>query len=500
MPDHTAVRRAVERIGPVSVLALLAGAYFAAQLLLTNPARFFGWDEAIYLAEAFPDVPSIEWGPHRARGIVYLVAPVGLLASLGEPVRVYMAAATSLLLFLAYAAWRPTIGWGAVWAAAVFAFSWIGLAQGTDVLPNLPAALCAVGLTGAFLARVMAARTPMNTVGVVGFGSALALLRPTESAPLAVVLVVSATWWVLRAAEGPQLVRARLLPDAALLAGGLALGWMHWVFEAVQLFGGPVQRLVAAAETLPGPPDAPLSLLWAYAGMIDGPLHHAGTDGLPVMAIVWSTFLLGGCVLAMSAGGRAERTIGGTVLTASVGLLSWYLAYDWIEVRFLAPAWALASVAVGLGYAELRSNLPSRRSARAAAIAVVLAALVLVPWHARIARDVGTYQAQVAESHRAVADAMRSLAGEGECVFYADDAARQLELASGCDGTPISTVSRDPPAGLPAQRASGASVFVAVRQRRPPSSFLDGWHDRTIRAAHGPDWTVYFLPRSGSRS
>lgn len=498
-----AARRWASLVKPIHALALLAATFFVVQLLLMDPQRFFGWDESIYLAEVLPNRPSIGWDAHRARGVPILIAPVALAAPAVTAVRVYMAAGTALLAFLAYACWPKMIGWGAVWSAAAFLFSWIALAQGHEVLPNIPAALCAVGVAGAFVGRMRGARTAASAIAVVGFGFALALLRPTETVPLAGVLALAGAWWT-RASRSPlgEAVDGRrrlLVEELGLLATGMALGWGQWLVEAVTAFGGPLQRLRAAADILPGPPDSVVAMLWAYVQMMNGPWGGPDVAGLPSMALTWSAFVLVGCALAVI-GRQTARSIGVTCLTASVALLAWYLAYDWIEVRFLAPAWALASVAVGIGYARVGKVM---RSPRTVAVGVTLGGVVvaaLLVMHVRVAQDVVAYQSAVAESDRAVGEAMQALADGNPCAFYTDYGAPQLELGSGCDGTWVDAVDVHIMAEITDRRQSGQQVFVALRQDPSAGSFFAAWDTRRIPAQHGPEWRLYIPPeRVGAR-
>lgn len=494
-----AVRRYASAVRPGNVLIVVAGIYFVTQLLIIEPDRFFGWDEAIYLAEVYPDRPSIEWGPHRARGVTFLVAPVAALAPEGEAVRIYMAAATALLLFLAYATWLPSMGWGATWGGMAFAFSWMPLVQGSEVLPNMPAALCAVGLTGAFLGRVMGSRRLWSAVAIVMFGCALALLRPSETVPLASVLVVGSAYWSLaRRASSPSPSPGDLLGDIALLGAGVALGWSHWVVEAVTKFDGPMQRLSAAAAVLPRAPDSLLSVLWTYIQTVDGPLAYPGQAGLTPVGAVWMVFLLTGCVFAMI-DGKAARFLAATVLIAAIALLAGYLMYDWIEVRFLAPAWALVSVAVGLGFSRLVHVVRPNRAAMASVASLVAVAALLIPWHIGIAQDLSTYLSELAESDREVAEAIRALTASPPCAFYADYGTPQLEFASGCEGTFISGAGPEAPPGLQDSRSAAGGVVVALRQEPRPGSFLEGWDTRRIAALHGPDWTLYVPPEQPNR-
>ncbi|HVM12807.1 MAG TPA: hypothetical protein VM287_00550 [Egibacteraceae bacterium] len=488
------MRRYASAVRPGHVLIVVAGTYFVTQLLIIQPERFFGWDEAIYLAEVYPDRPSIEWGPHRARGVTFLVAPVAALAPEAEAVRIYMAAATALLLLLAYASWLPSIGWGAAWGGMAFAFSWMPLVQGSEVLPNIPAALCAVGLTGAFLGRVMGGRRLWSAAAVVMFGCALALLRPSETVPLATVLVMGGAYWSLAGRpSSASLSHGHLLADLVLLGAGMALGWGHWVVEAVTKFDGPMRRFSAAAAVLPGSPDSVLSMLWTYIQTVDGPLAYPGQAGLTPIGVVWMAFFLTGCVFALI-DGKAARFLAATVLVAAIALLAGYLMYDWIEVRFLAPAWALVSIAVGLGFSRLVHVVRPNRAATASAASLVAVAVVLMPWHIGIAQDLSAYLSEMAQSDREVAEAIRALTGSPPCAVYADYGTPQLEFASGCEGTFISGAGPEAPPGLQDSRSAAGGVVVALRQEPPAESFLEGWKEKTIPALHGPDWTLYVPP------
>jgi len=153
------------------LLVIVGAAYLVAQLLLFSPDRAPSWDEAIYLSQVTPDVPAIAFAPSRARGISLLVAPITLAGGSLPTVRVFLAALSSVALVGSFLLWVPALGLGVPVAAFLFASTWVGLFYGSEVMPNLWAAVLAVEAGGTLLldrdeCLALADRSGITIVGV----------------------------------------------------------------------------------------------------------------------------------------------------------------------------------------------------------------------------------------------------------------------------------------------------------------------------------------------
>ncbi len=217
------------------LLVIVGAAYLVAQLLLFSPDRAPSWDEAIYLSQVTPDVPAIAFAPSRARGISLLVAPITLAGGSLPTVRVFLAALSSVALVASFLLWVPALGLGAPVAGFLFGFTWLGLFYGSEVMPNLWAAILAVGAAGALVRRVEdGARWGAIGAGVlVGL---MALVRPGDALALSGALALYVL--LFRRSSSRALVS---------LGAGLAIGWGAWLVEMSVRFGGPVRALREAA-------------------------------------------------------------------------------------------------------------------------------------------------------------------------------------------------------------------------------------------------------------
>jgi hypothetical protein len=69
-------------------LAVVAGAFTLAQLVLVPPGMGLGWDESVYVSQVSPHAPAAFFSAPRARGVPLLVAPVAAWSTSTELLRV----------------------------------------------------------------------------------------------------------------------------------------------------------------------------------------------------------------------------------------------------------------------------------------------------------------------------------------------------------------------------------------------------------------------------
>src|SRR5690349_4464578 len=77
------------------LIAVVAGAFLLAQLLLVRPGLGLGWDETVYVSQVSAHAPAAYFSAPRARGISLLVAPVTSWSSSTALLRVYLAVLSS---------------------------------------------------------------------------------------------------------------------------------------------------------------------------------------------------------------------------------------------------------------------------------------------------------------------------------------------------------------------------------------------------------------------
>jgi hypothetical protein len=316
---------------------------FLAQVALTDLGRAPGWDEAIYLSQVDPDVPTLPFAASRARGIVVLVAP---LVAAGLPltaIRTVLALGSSAALVAAAAAWRPIVGTRiAAAAAATIGLSWLGLFSGAEVMPNLWSGIMLLGVCGLF-ARGLAAEWFRPSWPTLVLLAGAAVMRPIDAVVVAVVLVgVSMRrdadlWWPLG------------------VLGAVLAGVVPWLLEMSVRFGGPVGaiREALAVGRVEGGADI-VETTRLHLALADGPLTGPDSGPIPVPAVLWWLAVLW---LAGWYGRRAVEParLGALVgFACGVGLLLVYLVgVDGVAPRFLLPAIALLTMAAAAGVTAL---------------------------------------------------------------------------------------------------------------------------------------------------
>ncbi len=150
-----AARRASRRLptaDSVWWLALVAGLFSCAQLVFVVPHLGLSWDETVYISQLSVHAPAAFFDPARARGVPLLVAPVTLLTGSVVALRIYLAVASGIGLFLALLTWRGLRpAWILALAAAVYGTLWVALYYGPQAMPDEWVAFSALAAVGFFL-------------------------------------------------------------------------------------------------------------------------------------------------------------------------------------------------------------------------------------------------------------------------------------------------------------------------------------------------------------
>ncbi len=266
------------RTGGQGWLALVAGAFVVAQLVLVRPGMGLGWDETVYVSQVSTQAPASFFSAPRARGVSLLAAPITSWSSSTELLRVYLALLSGLGLFLALRVWRGLFPVRVlVLAGALFATLWVTLFYGPQAMPNYWVAIGALACVGYFL-HARADRFDLMALWGVGVSAALiAWMRPTDAVYVTLPLLVL-----------PLCVRrrGRWRLWGALVAG-LVAGAGQWVIEAFVSYGGLAQRLADASRIQGG-------LGWHFA--VDDQARSLVGDTLcrpcggampPVAVMVW---------------------------------------------------------------------------------------------------------------------------------------------------------------------------------------------------------------------
>ena len=335
----SSVGRSRSTSGGQGWLALGAGAFTLAQLVLVRPDMGLGWDETVYVSQVSSHAPAAYFSAPRARGVTLLVAPITSWSSSTELLRVYLALLSGLGLVLALRAWRglfPIRVLGL--AGALFATLWVNLFYGPQAMPNYWVAIGGLACVGYFL-HARADRVDRAALWGVGVSAALiAWMRPMDAvyvtAPLLALLVC-----VRRRGRG------RLL---AALVMGLMAGAVEWIVEAYVSYGGLGERLARASWIQDG-------LGWNFA--VDDQMRGLGGNTLcrpcdgpmpPVVVTLWWFVLPLVAALGLAVAVRARRT-SRTLLPlacAATAGFPYLFLIGYAAPRFLQPSYALLAIPV----------------------------------------------------------------------------------------------------------------------------------------------------------
>ena len=448
--------------------------YLVAQVALFSSSRPPGWDESVYLSQVMPGVDAMVFLASRARGITLLIAPVTVLGGSVEQVRLFLMVVSAIAMTISFRVWIPLIGLAAPVAAVMFSFTWLALLNGSEVMPNLWAAILGLATTG-LVARRLEGGKASHVVLAAAALAAMALTRPTEAA-------------VLTSAIGLYVVifrrsRWRLLGSLGI---GLALGWLPWFVEMSIRFGGPVHALDEAA----------------VAGHVTTTLtrsvfvHLAASDGrppggdIPLGGVIWWGLLVTLTIVAIVKARRDERTAAILGGVSSLALaFEYFLFVSGTAPRFMLPVYALVSVPAAIGVVWMLRGSTMRRTTG------VIAILTLLPWtiwqgvvadRFQSRREISTYAFQT------LGLTIRDLAADRQCSVISPHGWPTIAFTSGCHG---SRLLRSVPSApeLAELRTHGREVFVILKKPAPRRSSLGGL---TPVPARGPNqtWLIYHVP------
>jgi hypothetical protein len=477
-------RRRVPASGPGSpwrprghrLLAAVAGAFTLAQLLLVRPGMGLGWDETVYVSQVAAQAPPAFFSAPRARGVTLLVAPVTSWSTSTELLRIYLALASGLGLYLALRVWRGLFPARVVAVAgALFASLWVTLFYGPQAMPNYWVALGGLACVGCFL-RARARRPDRAALwGVAASGSLMAWMRPADAVWLSLPLLVLAA------------VRHRRV--ALPLLAGLATGAGQWVIEAYTTYGGLGRRLADASRIQGG-------LGWNVAvddqlrALAGRTLCRPCTGSLPHPAVMAWWFVLpalaaAGLVLAV----RARRTAP-TLLPltcATTAAVPYLFLIGYAAPRFLLPAYALLAIPV----ADALLHLVTRPDGRPRPIVATLAALALAG-HLAVQYAVLDHTVdRTTKSHRDWTRAAAQLHRLG---------VRPPCLLTGHEAVPVAFYAGCTSAGTSGHDADTTEAAILRTARRTPTAVLTRPGDtppayaRTWEARHTSRLDLYIAP------
>lgn len=434
--------------------------------LLTMISTPLGWDERVYVSQVARHIPPLVFTAPRARGVTWLVAPVAALTTSTPALRCYLAVLAGLGLIVAWWPWlRLRPGATVPLAAAVYGLLWTSLFYGPSVMPNSWLALAAVAAVGQFLAAV-SPRQPRRALPALAVAIvAAAMIRPTDSLWLSAPLIAAAL-------AVPAWRRWRVV---AVLAGAVVVGWLPWLVEAQQRYGGVRHRL-ATGSALQGGVHPQWSVLVALRA-INGPTLCRPCAGRPVPLtglLVWvgGALAVGVAVLLAARRQRLSRTVVPVAVAASLAVPYLFLI-DYSAPRFLLPSYALltlpvADAAVGLYPMVRRTGL--RRLVPAGY------ALILLGFGAAEARVLARVVDDATVTGASWATAATALTSHGvrpPCVLYGPSAA------------PIAYQARCSAGRRALVTAAGARGAVVLRKAEQAPAWVRGWPVTSVSTSRG---------------
>ena len=456
-------------------LMAIGAAYFVLQLVLFPYHRPPGWDESVYLSQVTRGMKAMFFMASRARGITLLVAPLTELGGSVGVVRLFLVAASAVTLTASFWLWIPLVGLAAPVAASVFAFSWLSLLNGSEVMPNFWAATLGLAVAGLVARRLEKGNIRALVAASVVLG-AMAVFRPTEAAVVAgaigaYVLLRKRTSWRV------------LVP----LGFGLIVGWLPWIIEMSSRFGGPVTALREAGTAHFAAASVGRNVLGNLA-FTDG---RTTTSHLPTAGMLWWGLLIALAVVALARGRTAtDRSVAVLCCIGTLALATEYLVFVSAQApRFLLPAYAFASIPAGIGAVSL---LRGRIVARSAGAIVLVLMVPWAIWQGAVGHRVQARETTSNAAYREIGLALRQLAGGRPCSFLSPYGYPEIQFAAECDGAALQRVRGPSDTELAGLLASGTEAFVVLPDPAPPASALGSL---TAVRVPGPNktWFVYQL-------
>jgi hypothetical protein len=474
-------------------LVLVSAATTAASLLLVPPTIGLGWDEVVYVSQLSPRAPAAFFSAPRSWGVPLLTAPVVLLTGSTLVLRLYLAVVSGLALVLACLPWIRLVPRPAAvpLAAGLYGTLWPTLFYAAEAMPNHFAALAGLAAVGWFLVglRDGGARPLLGTGAAIAVA---ALMRPTDALWLSLPLLVAAMFLAVRRSGRP---RAGLL---AAVAGGLALGWLPWVVQAVVRDGGVLARIQRAGQIQGG--THPTWSLPELVSSLDGPLLCRPCSGEHVAwaATLWwlalPPLVVAGLVTARRSGRTAVAVL--PVAAAVSAATTYVFLISYAAPRFLLPAYALLAVPVAMGLVGLVAAVGAARPrwrtgvltllGGALAVHLAIQAVIALHWsgsHGAMRRD-----------YARIAAALHAAGVRPPCLLTGQEA---VPIAYYARCRSVDVAGNNQNISLPALLAAGRQVPLAVlvRDGRMPPAFARGWHREPVDGLERPvRWEIYRSP------
>ncbi|WP_328552618.1 hypothetical protein [Streptomyces sp. NBC_00358] len=483
-PDRSG--RVPRRSADTLLLALVAGAFTLAQLVLVHPWMGLGWDETVYVSQVSPHAPAAFFSAPRARGVPLLVAPIASWSSSTTLLRVYLALLSGLGLFVALRVWRALFPVRVLAVAgALFGTLWVTLFYGPQAMPNYWVAIGALVCVGCFL-RARADPGDRAALWGIGLGAALmAWMRPPDAVWVALPLLVLAA----------AVPRWRRPVPLLVLVGGLLAGAAEWIVEAYVSYGGLGQRLSDGSRIQGG-------LGWNVA--VGDQMRSLGgrvlcrpcTGGMPSPVVMAWWFVLPliaalGLVIAVRARRRTPTLL--LLACATTAGIPYLFMIGYAAPRFLLPLYALVAIPVADALVQLLTFPAGRwRPVIVTLVAVALAGHLAVQFavlQAAVRRTTDSHSGWAATAAR-----LHRLGVRPPCALTGHETV-PIAFYAGCSSVAIGGHNANATVRSITSAAGRMPVaVVTVPGSRPPA------YARTWTLHRAGDVNVYVSPGAGSRT
>ncbi|MEO0493245.1 MAG: hypothetical protein AAF081_07505 [Actinomycetota bacterium] len=452
--------------------AAIAFAGLVIALVTEDLDRSYRFDEAIYASQFSASVDPLPWGPQRAPGMAWLVAPVTLATDSIVALRVWLGVVGAASGALAFAIWNRSVGVAAVVGHALFVASGVVIVFSTEAYPNLWLAYLALAAIGVAVGPWSSQRSVAAAVVLVALA---AVFRPTEGLAVAMIVMV--------------VVLARRRRDGVAPAGVISMGYLvgvtPWLIRSFTSFDGPLARLDEAGERAGAGLEFRLAdTVW----LLDNAHGNAGTgDSLSTAVGLW----FGGLVVAGGIAVARTRPWSHPVVAAVGAVIVLAAPFAVLKAhpapRFLLPGLAPLCLAAGFG---LASVLRRRAAQVLMAFAATVLAVAQYGGYTEL-RDLATFRQARLET---TGQELAALADGDDCVVLTRWGRAELAFASGCAWLgPPALPATSIEAGLHLDAAAaGDRVFAVTRSE---ADLPIGWiHHPFEVTADGTTWYVSELP------
>ena len=457
--------------------------------LSVDVTHWWGWDEAVYMSQVTPDTITLWFGPTRARGITWLIAPAMLFSASMIVTRFYLLLLSCTFLVLSFRSWRTSAGpVTAALAALVFSTFWSVSNYASAVFPNIWISIGLVGAIGSMTAILHSGWTRGRAAQLVGWTILATTMRPNDAVVAIGLAGVVVAWHYLRKGDGSGAWR---LVGTAAIAG--VVGIAPWTIESFVRFRNPIHRITSGLDIVNGEQSHRFVLIENIRATDDlGFTYGLTPDPMDPWVLLWWSAMAIGAIWSISRITRPEpENLTSPAAVAMVGIIAVYSFITPIDARYLLPAWGLGSICVAamastVFYSSEESNGFRDRWLRLAVAPLVLV-IAAAPFQALNLDEQASQQVENSRLLASLADTATARLTSGECSFAIPWGIAQVTFATGCKGARLTDLeSGQQPAGMP----ETSNMFVLAPVDDPaPGAFYEDWD--AFPTSHEP-WTMYY--------